>query len=166
MRRDLSTTGGRMAPKIDHIVFPTWDARASLAFYRDVMGFALVDAMSGDDWGGYPWLMMFFRTGDGREVVLVALRGAKRPKGDGLARDMRHLAFAEKSVAALQAWRKKLRAAKVEFWEETHGRQRSLYFEDPGGTVLEITAPPTRPAATTNHAALASARKWMKAAGA
>ena len=46
--------------KLDHIVFPVWDAPASLAFYRDVMGFALVDTYSGDDWGGYPWLMMFF----------------------------------------------------------------------------------------------------------
>jgi catechol 2,3-dioxygenase-like lactoylglutathione lyase family enzyme len=152
-----------MALKIDHIVYPTWDAAACLAFYRDVMGFTLADTMSGDDWGGYPWLMMFFHADDGRQIVRVALRGAKRPKSDDLARDVRHLAFAEKSVAALQTWRKKLRAAKIAFTEETHGRQRSLYFEDPDGIVLEITAPPTRTEKAANRAALSSAQKWIKA---
>ena len=67
--------------KTDHIVFPVWDAKASLAFYRDVMGFALVDTYSGADWGGYPWLMMFFAAADGREIVLVncVAPGAHRP---------------------------------------------------------------------------------------
>ena len=151
-----------MALKFDHIVIPCWNAGASLAFYRDVMGFALTHTISGEDWGGYPWLMMLFRAGDGHEIVLVALRGAKRPKHDGLPRDARHLAFAEKSIATLQAWREKLRVADIAFTEETHGRQRSLYFQSPEGTMLEITAPPTRVGKSANRAALASARKWIK----
>ena len=149
--------------RVDHVVFPVWDAKASLAFYRDVMGFALVEAFSGDDWGGYPWLMMIFAPGDGREIVLVALKGARRPKHDGLARDVRHLAFGEKSVRALAGWRRKLKAAKVDFWEEDHGTQKSLYFEDPNGTVLEITAPPSRARAKTRKAALTAAQAWMAA---
>jgi catechol 2,3-dioxygenase-like lactoylglutathione lyase family enzyme len=147
--------------RTDHIVFPVWDAKASLAFYREVMGFQLVDAFSGADWGGHPWLMMFFVAGDGREIVLVGLRGAKRPPGDGLARDMRHLAFSETSIARLEGWRRKLRKAQVEFWEETHGPQRSLYFEDPNGLILEITAPPSRPAKRTSRTALSKARRWI-----
>ena len=149
--------------KTDHIVFPAWDAKASLAFYRDVMGFALVDTYEGQDWGGYPWLMMFFTPGDGREIVLVALRGARKPKNDGLAKDVRHLAFAEKSIAALDGWRRKLRLKKVLFTEETHGSQRSIYFEDPNGVILEITAPPSRPGKQTRKAALDAARKWIAA---
>ncbi len=129
------------------------------------MGFTLAASASGDDWGGYPWMMMFFRAGDGREVVRVAFRGAKRPKTDGLARDARHLAFAKTSKVALEKWRKRLRAAKIEFWEETHGRQSSLYLEDPDGTILEITAPPSRPGKATSPAALATARKWIEAEG-
>jgi len=147
--------------RVDHIVFPVWDAKASLAFYRDVMGFALVDTYSGDDWGGYPWLMLFFAAGDGREIVLVSLKGAKRPRRDGLARDVRHLAFGEASVKALGRWRKKLSAAGVTFWEETHGPQQSLYFEDPNGVVLEITAPPTRAPAKTRRQAVVLAEKWL-----
>jgi len=147
--------------KTDHIVFPTWDAEASLAFYRDIMGFALVDTSEGPDWGGYPWLMMIFTPGDGREIVLVALRGARKPKNDGLAKDVRHLAFAEQSVAALDGWRRRLHLSKIAFTEETHGSQRSLYFEDPNGVILEITAPPSRPGKQTRKAALEAARKWI-----
>ncbi|MGD0866346.1 MAG: VOC family protein [Rhizomicrobium sp.] len=33
--------------RTDHVVFPVWDAEASLVFYRDVMGFALVECVSG-----------------------------------------------------------------------------------------------------------------------
>jgi catechol 2,3-dioxygenase-like lactoylglutathione lyase family enzyme len=149
--------------KVDHIVFPVWDAKTSLAFYRDVMGFALTNALSGPDWGGYPWLMMFFAPGDGREIVLVALKGAKRPKPDGIARDARHLAFAETSKRSLAKWRTKLRKAKIDFWEENHGVQSSLYFEDPNGVVLEVTAPPSRPAKQTGRKALAMAQKWIDA---
>jgi glyoxylase I family protein len=149
--------------RVDHVVFPVWDAKASLAFYRDVMGFELINAFEGDDWGGHPWLMMIFSPGDGREIVLVALRGAKKPKPDGIARDVRHLAFAERSVRALAAWRKKLKAAKVDFREEDHGSQKSIYFEDPNGVVLEITAPPSRAKGKTRKAALATAETWMAA---
>jgi lactoylglutathione lyase len=147
--------------KTDHIVFPVWDAKASLAFYREVMGFALVDTYTGADWGGFPWLMMFFAAADGREIVLVSLRGAARPSWDGLARDVRHLAFSEPSVARLESWRRKLKKAQIAYWEETHGPRHSVYFEDPNGVVLEITAPPSRPAKTTSRGALSKARRWI-----
>jgi glyoxylase I family protein len=149
--------------KIDHVVFPVWDAQASLAFYQEVMGFSLVGTASGPDWGGYPWLMMIFSPGDGREIVLVSLKGAKKPKPSALARDVQHLAFAEKSLAALATWRRKLQAADIKFWEETHGKQKSLYFEDPNGIVLEITAPPSNAAKQTKRAALATAQRWIAA---
>jgi catechol 2,3-dioxygenase-like lactoylglutathione lyase family enzyme len=149
--------------KIDHVVFPVWDAKASLAFYRNVMGFPLLQSLSGPDWGGYPWLMMVFAPGDGREIVLVALKGAKKPKADGLANDVRHIAFAETSVRALGKWRTKLGAAHIDFWEEEHGAQKSLYFEDPNGVILEVTAPPARARGTTGRKALAHAEQWIAA---
>ena len=152
-----------MALNIDHIVYPTWNAEACLAFYCDVMGLVLADTLSGDDWGGYPWLMLFFRAGDGREIVRVALRGAEPPARDALPPDMRHLAFAENSVADLQRWREKLCAANVKFWEETHGARQSIYFEDPDGMVLEVTAPPTPAGNVANGAALVAARDWIGA---
>ncbi|MBI3675116.1 MAG: VOC family protein [Proteobacteria bacterium] len=147
--------------RMDHVVYPVWDAQKTLDFYSGVMGFALTATYSGPDWGGYPWLMMFFAPGDGRELVLVALKGAKRPKHDGLAKDVRHLAFAEKSLKSLSHWRGKLKAKNIEYWEERHGPQRSLYFADPNGMILEITAPPSKPGTKTRAAALAAANKWI-----
>ena len=32
----------------------------------------------------------------------------------------------------------------MDFWEERHGEQRSVYFPDPDGVVLEITWPPSK----------------------
>jgi len=147
--------------RTDHVVFPIWDAEASLAFYRDVMGFALVECVSGDDWGGKPWLMMIFAPGDGREVVLVSLKGQGRPRPDALPRDVRHMAFAESSVKALGKWRTKLASRKIDFREEDHGSQKSIYFEDPNGVVLEITAPPSRATKSDSRAALAAAKRWI-----
>ena len=46
-------------------------------------------------------------------------------------------------------------AAGAEFWEEDHGAQRSLYFPDPDGVVLEITWPPSTPRTEENPAAVA-----------
>ena len=149
--------------RVDHVVFPVWDAKASLAFYREVMDFALIETFSGDDWGGYPWLMMIFAPGDGRELVLVALKGAKKLKAHGPAFELPHLAFAESSVKALGAWRKRLVTANITIREERHGKRQSLYFEDPNGLTIEITAPPAQARGKTRRKALAAAQAWMAA---
>ena len=66
-------------------------------------------------------------------------------------------------TGSLEPWRKKLREAGVEFWEEDHGDgQQSLYFEDPNGIVLEITSPPTSPELVHNERAVIRALKWLK----
>ena len=62
--------------KLDHVVFPTTDPAASLAFYEDVLGLPLAQAITGDDWGGRSWLMLAFALAEGRELVLTAFRGA------------------------------------------------------------------------------------------
>ena len=84
-----------------------------------------------------------FGIGDGRELVLVALRGARRPADDGLAADVRHYAFSVASRDDQDVWRRKVLAAGVDVTEEAHGVQHSIYFTDPNGVVLEITTPPS-----------------------
>jgi glyoxylase I family protein len=151
---------------LDHVVFPVWDAEASLAFYADTLGLPLIGAITGDDWGGKRWLMLAFGLEGGRELVLVALNGARRPPDDGLPADVRHYAFSVGSEAERIAWRDKLAAAGVRFWEEDHGDQQSIYLPDPNGVVLEITAPPSAAPRTPDPAALAKARAWIAAAAA
>ena len=125
---------------LDHVAIPVRDAARSRRFYEDVLGLPLVDALSGDDWEGVPWLLMFFALGDARQLALTCFRGAKWRSEAGLPADARHYAL---GTAELASWRARLRAAGVEFREEDHGAQASLFVADPDGTILEITAPPT-----------------------
>jgi catechol 2,3-dioxygenase-like lactoylglutathione lyase family enzyme len=148
---------------LDHVVFPVWDADASLRFYNETLGLPLIGAFGGDDWGGKEWLMMAFALGEGRELVLVALRGAERPPPDGLASDVRHFAFAVASRGEQEAWRARLEAAGVAVRDEDHGTQQSIYFDDPGGVVLEITTPASDARPDADPAALARARAWIAA---
>ena len=146
--------------RFDHVLIPVWEVKKSLAFYRDVLGLRLVEAYDGDDWGGYPWLMMVFALGDRREIVLIYLHGAKQPAAGKLPKDIRHIALAE--TTAIERWKVKLNAAKVKYTEDTEGDQRSLYFEDPSGNSLEIISPPTSSAMEESAEALALAQKWAK----
>ena len=147
--------------KLDHVVFPVWDAEASLEFYTGALGLPLSQTITGDDWGGKPWLMMIFALAEGRELVLVALRGARRPPPDGLAADVRHYAFSVASEAERLAWRQRIVAAGAPHWEEDHGDRHSLYFEDPNGIVLEITSPASDARPAADGAAMARARAWI-----
>jgi glyoxylase I family protein len=146
---------------LDHVVFPVWDAEASLDFYSGVLGLPLVQTVTGDDWGGKPWLMMIFGLPGGRELVLVALRGAERPPPDALPPDVRHYAFSVASEAERVVWRGRLHEAGVAFWEEDHGDQQSIYFPDPNGVIIEITTPASAAGARADPAALARARDWI-----
>jgi len=150
--------------KLDHVVFPVWDAQASLAFYADTLGLPLAQAVTGDDWGGRAWMMLVFALAEGRELVLVALRGARPPPPDGLPRDVRHYAFSVDTGSEQQAWRRKLDAAGVAFWEEDHGDRQSIYFEDPNGIVLEITTPASDARPAAGGAAVERARSWIAGA--
>lgn len=150
--------------KLDHVVFPVRDAGRSLTFYRDVLELPLVEAHEGDDWGDYPWLMMIFALPGGGEIVLVELKEAPKPSYRGLPHDVRHYAMATEAISDLAAWRRKLRAADVRYWEEDHGAQQSIYFKDPDGVVLEITAPPSHPGDSPSERAARAVQRWMGAA--
>ena len=61
----------------DHVVIPVRDLKASRAFYENVLGLELYDAMSGDDWEGYPWLLLHYHLGNGQFVALSHFKGLK-----------------------------------------------------------------------------------------
>jgi catechol 2,3-dioxygenase-like lactoylglutathione lyase family enzyme len=130
------------ALSFDHLALPVYDAAATYRFYSEVLQLPLVDALAGDDWGGSPWLMMFFAAGS-QLIALCALRGARPPPPDGLPEDVRHYAFGVASRQAQQQWMARLRANGVPYTEEDHGAQHSIYFKDPNGIVLEVTTPPS-----------------------
>jgi hypothetical protein len=77
--------------------------------------------------------MMVFGLGGRQELVCVALKGAPAPDYRGVPVDARHYALAAESAEDFARWRTRLREARIEFWEESHGEQASLYFPDPTG---------------------------------
>jgi catechol 2,3-dioxygenase-like lactoylglutathione lyase family enzyme len=149
---------------LDHVVLPVRNPEATLAFYSEVMGLPLVEAFSGDDWDGYPWLMMIFGLDGKHELVAVALRGAPAPDYRGVPVDARHYALAAASELDLDAWRGRLRAAEVDFWEEVHGERSSIYFPDPDGVIFEVTWPPAKVLKVANPGAEIAVRRWVKGA--
>lgn len=150
-------------PTLDHVVLPVRDAEATLRFYSDVMNLPLVATYSGDDWDGYPWLMMIFGLGGRQELVAVALKGAPAPDYRGVPVDARHYALLAENHADLEQWRIRLGEAGVDFWEEDHGEQTSIYFPDPDGVVFEVTWPPSSVPKVADPDAVEAVRRWAKA---
>jgi catechol 2,3-dioxygenase-like lactoylglutathione lyase family enzyme len=147
---------------LDHVVMPVRDAEATLQFYTKVLQLPLVEAFSGGDWDGYPWLMMIFGLGGQQELVCVALRGAPAPDYRGVPVDARHYALCAESAEAMADWRTRLKAAGVDYWEENHGEQDSIYFPDPDGVILEVTWPKSRVPTIPNRNALAEVQRWVR----
>lgn len=148
---------------LDHVVMPVRDAEATLKFYTQVLELPLIAAHGGDDWDGYPWLMMVFGLSGKHELVFVALSGAPVPDYRGVPVDARHYAMAADSAEAFEAWKHRLTGAGVTYWEENHGDQASIYFPDPDNVILEITWPASRVLKTPVAGAYATVQQWLKA---
>ena len=127
--------------RVDHLALPITAVEESLRFYTDVLDLELLDVSSCDDWDGKSWLTMTFAASDDRRLVLCAVRGATPAIDSQLPKDLRHFAFVCESSAAFFGWKQRLQRHEIRFDEQDHGGQRSLYFEDPNGIVLEITTP-------------------------
>jgi glyoxylase I family protein len=129
-----------IALRFDHLALRVRDPAATLSFYADTLGLPLIASFTGSDWDGADWLMMIFGLADGRQLACCALNGPFDIAVEH-ASDLPHYAFSVSGAAALQAWRERLKRRGVEFKEEDHGAQQSIYFKDPNGVTLEITAP-------------------------
>src|SRR5687768_17380605 len=123
--------------RFDHIAVPVHDAKSAYQLFAETLGLPLLAAYSGDDWDGAPWLMMIFGLAEDGQVALVARHGTKKARQP--ASDLPHFALATSGKAQLNAWEKKLTAARFALRHEDHGDQQSLYFEDRSGLTWEIT---------------------------
>ena len=150
------------ALNVDHWALPIYDVEATYRFYTDVLELPLLTSLTGDDWGGKPWLMMIFGAADGRQLALCALRGARRPPEGNLPADVRHFAFSVASKRDQANWKKRLKAHGVTFSEEDHSTQQSIYFQDPNGIMLEITAPPSPKASKPERDAHDVVKQWLE----
>ena len=123
---------------LHHITLICADIERTIAFYRDVLGLAVVrDGVSDDDANSrHVW----FGAVDGSPGRIVSfMEYPQLPQavvGIGAAH---HFAMGVSSVEELEAWRDYLRGQNVECSEVfDRGAFRSLYLRDPDGHIVEI----------------------------
>ncbi|MFI6205108.1 VOC family protein [Streptomyces sp. NPDC051041] len=128
-----------MTLRTGHIGLNVTDLDRSLAFYRDVLGFALIG--EGEEEGRrYAFL------GDGESLVLTLWQQAERPYDGGRA-GLHHLALEADSVERVEEYERALRAWGADFAYEgvvAHhegAASGGIFFHDPDGTRLEISVP-------------------------
>ncbi len=131
---------------IHHSAYRCRDAEETRAFYEDVLGLPLAAVVQEEKEPGSrlpnPFVHLFFRMGDGRFIAFFDAPYSAPEGAFNLVHGFdRHVAFEAEDEATLLAWAAKLNAAGVPcFGPIDHGFVKSVYFADPNGLPLEITA--------------------------
>ncbi|MGQ4806962.1 Catechol-2,3-dioxygenase [Candidatus Entotheonellaceae bacterium PAL068K] len=120
--------------RIGHVLLRVADTERSKAFYRDVLGFKVVE--EDPEHGG-----VFMSLGeDGHTIDLVPVENpetAPRPRRDHVG--LQHIAFLVDSYEALREAYFTLQDDGIEELRTVdHVSQQSIYFSDPDGNGLEI----------------------------
>ncbi|MFE2095822.1 MULTISPECIES: VOC family protein [unclassified Streptomyces] len=140
-----------MTLRTGHTGLNVTDLDRSLAFYRDVLGFTLL-AEGKEDGRRYAFL------GDGGEGPVLTLWQQAGQAYDGSRAGLHHLAFTADSTDRVREYETALRGAGVEFAHEGVVAHREgaasggIFFHDPDGTRLEISAPLGAETAPAPHA--------------
>jgi glyoxylase I family protein len=123
---------------LHHLTLICADLERTIAFYRDLLGLAVVrDGPSDDDPGTrHVW----FGAQDGTPGKLVSfMEYPQMPAGVVGIGSTHHFAFAVDSAEEQEAWRDYLRGQGVQCSEILdRGAFRSLYVRDPDGHIVEI----------------------------
>ena len=144
---------------IHHSAYRCRDAEETRAFYEDLLGLPLAAALKFDEEPGtgkkHPYVHLFFRMPDGNFFAFFDAPDSAAPEKFEIVHGFdRHVAFEVGSLAELDEWKAKFRAAKVPcFGPIDHEFVQSIYFTDPNGLPLEITARVERHDAIMAHEA-------------
>ncbi len=119
--------------RLNHIVLYVRDAQRAFAFYRDVLGFSLVEAI-GDQ-------ALFLRANGSdnhHDLGLFGIGAQAAPPTRGERVGMYHAAWEVATLQDLAGARVELLAAGALVGESDHGSSLSLYGRDPDGTEFEV----------------------------
>jgi catechol 2,3-dioxygenase-like lactoylglutathione lyase family enzyme len=146
-----------------HFAFPCRDAEETRAFYEELLGLPLVNCMrcervpsTGEE---QPYLHFFHAMADGSYIAFFDLGRGEQPQPSPNTPDwVEHFAMEVATVAEVEALKARLEAAGVEVLGIVdHTFIKSIYFFDPNGLRLEVTARTEPPGALQKYASEARA---------
>lgn len=132
--------------QIHHVAYRCKNAKETVEFYRRVMNMDFLMAMAEDrapsTKAADPYMHVFLDAGNGNILAFFEL-----PNSPPMGRDpntpawVQHIAFRVKDMAALTAAKDHVEACGLDVVGPTdHGVFQSIYFFDPSGNRLELTA--------------------------
>ncbi len=119
--------------RLNHIVLYVQDAQRALGFYRDVLGFEIVEAPSEQ--------AVFLRANGSdnhHDLGLFGVGPDAAPLGAGRRIGLYHAAWEVATIDDLARAREALARAGALNGESDHGNSLSLYAADPDGNELEV----------------------------
>jgi catechol 2,3-dioxygenase-like lactoylglutathione lyase family enzyme len=131
---------------LHHVAYITYDSVATADFYTGVMGMPMVNAVMDDHLPSTgdrtPYFHTFFRMGDGSTLAFFESPGlpAAPEVPTPAFNNFNHIALQVPTRADVDLWRQWLEHKGVDVRLVDHQIIYSIYFEDPNGVRLEITA--------------------------
>ena len=133
---------------VHHAAYRCRDAEQTRWFYEDVLGLPYTMAVVEEHLPGTdiarPYMHLFFEMGDGNFIAFFDdPNSASSEQFEHKDSFDYHVAIETDSVDDLSLWKEKLKAARIKCAGPVdHGFVQSIYFYDPNGIALEITAKP------------------------
>jgi catechol 2,3-dioxygenase-like lactoylglutathione lyase family enzyme len=140
-----------MLQRLHHVAYRCLDSAATLDFYTNVIGLKFAHAIAQDRVPSTqefsPHLHIFFELGDGSYLAFFELANAPAPQRDPNTPNwVQHLALEVADEAALLEGKRRLTERGIEVVGPTdHGFCKSIYFFDPSGHRMEMTARTEQP---------------------
>ena len=131
---------------IHHSAFRCRDAEETRAFYEDLLGLPLAAVVAEEREPGTgrknPFVHLFFKMPDGNYFAFFDAPSSVTDTSFAVPHAFdRHVAFEADTVEQLADWQARFKAADVPcFGPVDHHFVKSIYFWDPNGIPLEITA--------------------------
>ena len=119
--------------RLNHAVLYVRDAQRAGAFYRDVLGFSVVESI-----GEQALFLRANGSDNHHDLGLFGIGTGAAPAGRGDRVGLYHLAWEVENLPDLASAREVLQQAGALTGESDHGNSMSLYAVDPDGNEFEV----------------------------
>src|SRR3954451_12009928 len=134
---ELSVRSGMPITRLNHAVLFVRDVEETVAFYRDMLGFEVIN-MTPDGFNGAAFLRAAGSTND-HDLGVFAIGSGAGPSGAGRSTvGLYHLAWEVDTLDELERVEARLASAGALVGASDHGTTKSLYGKDPNGLEFEI----------------------------